>query len=197
MSGGSVFMTGPPLRRLTRRWRPAPDCGAVPWGAQAFSVGLKRAAAAFSAELVTNTLLDKVSELRVDLYGSLAATGRGHGTMGAILLGLEGREPELILPAEVDSRLAAFSTGAPLLLAGRREMKFGVDDMVLHPLTVLPRHSNGVKFAVLDSDRNNMHEATYFSVGGGFIVREGEVAENVAALQTSKTLLPYPLPHGC
>ena len=76
------------------------------------TVGPMRAAAAFARELEVAGVLTRVAAIRVDLYGSLAATGRGHGTMTAVLLGLEGREPELILPAEVESRLAAFATGA-------------------------------------------------------------------------------------
>ncbi len=156
------------------------------------TVGPMRAAAAFARELEVAGVLTRVAAIRVDLYGSLAATGRGHGTMTAVLLGLEGREPELILPAEVESRLAAFATGAPLLLAGSKELAYGAEEMILHPLTVLPRHTNGVKFAVLDDAGNAIHEATYFSVGGGFIVREGEVDSATAELESSKALLPYP-----
>ncbi|WP_154605940.1 L-serine ammonia-lyase [Arthrobacter sp. AQ5-05] len=156
------------------------------------TVGPMRAAAAFAAELVGGGLLGRVGSVRVDLYGSLAATGRGHGTMTAVLLGLEGREPELILPAEVQSRLAAFAAGAPLLLGGSVALEYGAEDIFLHPLTILPRHTNGMKLAVSDSAGVLVHEATYFSVGGGFIIREGEVEAAVAELEHSKELLPYP-----
>ncbi len=156
------------------------------------TVGPMRAAAAFARELAAKGLLESVASVRVDLYGSLAATGRGHGTMTAVLLGLEGREPELILPAEVESRLAAFATGEPLLLGGSVALAYGADDIILHPLTILPRHTNGVKFSVSDEAQTVLHAATYFSVGGGFIIREGAVDEAVAELESSKALLPYP-----
>ena len=121
--------------------------------------------------LLARGLHPSIDAVRVDLYGSLAATGRGHGTMTAVLLGLEGREPELILPAEVDARLAAFAAGEPLLLGGSRALAYGAEDMVLHPLTILDRHTNGMKFSVSDAAGNALHVATFFSVGGGFIVR--------------------------
>lgn len=77
------------------------------------TVGPMRAAAAFVREL-DEAAFAQIATVRVDLYGSLAATGRGHGTMTAVLLGLEGPEPDLILPEEVESRLAAFAAGNPL-----------------------------------------------------------------------------------
>ncbi|ALE06873.1 serine dehydratase [Arthrobacter sp. ERGS1:01] len=156
------------------------------------TVGPMRAAAAFARELTEQGLAGRVAAVRVDLYGSLAATGRGHGTMTAVLLGLEGREPELILPAEVDERLAAFAAGDPLLLAGSVELAYGAEDIILHPLTILPRHTNGMKFAVSDAAGVVLAEATFFSVGGGFIIREGEVEAAAAELENSKARLPYP-----
>ena len=84
------------------------------------TVGPMRAAAVFAEELKASGDLDKVASLRVDLYGSLAATGHGHGTMTAILLGLEGFHPELILPDEVEERLAAIAETGKLQLAGVR-----------------------------------------------------------------------------
>ena len=85
------------------------------------TVGPMRAAAVFAEELKGSGSLDKVAGLRVDLYGSLAATGHGHGTMTAILLGLEGFHPEKILPAEVEERLAAIADTGMLQLAGAGE----------------------------------------------------------------------------
>ena len=156
------------------------------------TVGPMRAAAAFIREVADSGVLPQVAGVRVDLYGSLAATGRGHGTMTAVLLGLEGREPELILPEEVESRLAAFAQGEPLKLGGTVELAYSPEDIILHPLTVLARHSNGMKFTLSDAAGSTVREATYFSVGGGFIVREGEVESAAAELAHSKALLPYP-----
>lgn len=156
------------------------------------TVGPMRAAAVFAEELKASGLLAQVASLRVDLYGSLAATGHGHGTMTAILLGLEGFHPELILPEEVEERLAAIAETGTLNLAGAVPLPYGVQDMVLRPLTVLPRHTNGMTFTVSDAEGNVLHTATFFSVGGGFIVREGEEDAALQELEESKKELPLP-----
>jgi L-serine dehydratase len=156
------------------------------------TVGPMRAAAVFAEELKASCILDRVVSLRVDLYGSLAATGHGHGTMTAILLGLEGFHPELILPDEVEERLAAIAETGTLQLAGSVPLPYGVKDMVLRPLTILPRHTNGMTFTVSDAAGDVLHSATFFSVGGGFIVREGEEDAALKELDESKKELPLP-----
>jgi L-serine dehydratase len=156
------------------------------------TVGPMRAAAVFSEELKASGKLEDVTTLRVDLYGSLAATGHGHGTMTAILLGLEGFHPELILPDEVEERLAAIAESGTLQLAGSVPLPYGVADMVLRPLTVLPRHTNGMTFTIADAQGEILHSATFFSVGGGFIVREGEEDAALKELDESKKELPLP-----
>ncbi|WP_077490849.1 L-serine ammonia-lyase [Sinomonas mesophila] len=174
------------------------------------TVGPMRAGAVFARELREKGLLDRVASLRVDLYGSLAATGHGHGTFTAVLLGLEGFEPEEILPDQVEERLASIAGTGKLNLAGGALLTYGVEDMVLHPLTVLPRHTNGMRFQVFaagdgaaDAEGSAgadgpsgspelLHEATFFSVGGGFIVREGEEQSAQTELDESKKELPFP-----
>ncbi|MDP9985957.1 L-serine dehydratase [Arthrobacter oryzae] len=156
------------------------------------TVGPMRAAAVFAEELKSLGVLADVASLRVDLYGSLAATGHGHGTMTAVLLGLEGFHPELILPVEVEERLASIAETRTLNLAGAVPLPYGVKDMVLRPLTVLPRHTNGMTFTVADAAGEVLHAATFFSVGGGFIVREGEEAAAQQELDASKQELPLP-----
>ena len=156
------------------------------------TVGPMRAAAVFAEELKFSGTLDKVASLRVDLYGSLAATGHGHGTMTAVLLGLEGFHPEKILPEEVEDRLAAIAGTGTLQLAGSVPLPYGVEEMVLRPLTVLPRHTNGMTFTVSDAAGGVVHAATFFSVGGGFIVREGEEDAAQQELEESKKELPLP-----
>ncbi|CCQ44548.1 L-serine ammonia-lyase [Pseudarthrobacter siccitolerans] len=156
------------------------------------TVGPMRAAAVFAEELKGLGKLADVASLRVDLYGSLAATGHGHGTMTAVLLGLEGFHPERILPDEVEERLAAIAETGMLQLAGAVPLPYGVKDMVLRPLTVLPRHTNGMTFTVSDAEGNVLHSATFFSVGGGFIVREGEEDAAQQELEESKKELPLP-----
>ncbi|MBT2533154.1 L-serine ammonia-lyase [Arthrobacter sp. ISL-48] len=156
------------------------------------TVGPMRAAAVFAEELKSCGVLAGVASLRVDLYGSLAATGHGHGTMTAILLGLEGFHPELILPDEVEERLAGIAETGVLQLAGSVPLPYGVKDMVLRPLTILPRHTNGMTFTVSDAEGVVLHAATFFSVGGGFIVREGEEDAALQELEESKKVLPLP-----
>ncbi|MCC3265971.1 L-serine ammonia-lyase [Arthrobacter gengyunqii] len=162
------------------------------------TVGPMRAAAVFAEELVDAGILGSVAGLRVDLYGSLAATGRGHGTMTAVLLGLEGFAPEKILPEEVEERLAAIEATRKLQLCSQIPgadacvLEYGEADIVLHPLTVLPRHTNGIKFAASAPDGSVLHEATFFSVGGGFIVREGEEDAAREELESTKAQLPFP-----
>jgi L-serine dehydratase len=156
------------------------------------TVGPMRAAAVFAGELKASGKLEDVASLRVDLYGSLAATGHGHGTMTAILLGLEGFHPELILPDEVEQRLASIAESGTLQLAGSVSLPYGVKDMVLRPLTILPRHTNGMTFTVSGAGGEVLHTATFFSVGGGFIVREGEEDAALKELAESKDELPLP-----
>ena len=156
------------------------------------TVGPMRAAAVFAEELKASGTLADVVSLRVDLYGSLAATGHGHGTMTAVLLGLEGFHPELILPDEVEDRLASIAETGILNLAGSVPLPYGVEDMVLRPLTVLPRHTNGMTFTVFGADGGELRKATFFSVGGGFIVREGEEEAAQQELEESKKELPLP-----
>ena len=162
------------------------------------TVGPMRAAAVFAAELVDAGILEAVAGLRVDLYGSLAATGRGHGTMTAVLLGLEGFAPERILPDEVEERLAAIEATRKLQLCSQLPgadscvLEYGEADIVLHPLTVLPRHTNGLKFAAAAADGTVLHHATFFSVGGGFIVRDGEEDAARQDLESTKAQLPFP-----
>ena len=149
------------------------------------TVGPMRAAAAFARE-VRDTR--SIAELQVHLYGSLAATGAGHGTMGAVLLGLEGNEPDVILPAAMEERLEGMRATGELMLGGTVPLAFSADQIVLHPLTVLAHHPNGMIFSVRDSTGNELHSSTYFSVGGGFIVRDGE---EPAAVDAEPDPLPF------
>lgn len=165
------------------------------------TVGPMRAARSFAERVQHADALDAVNGLRVDLYGSLAATGRGHGTFTAVLLGLEGYDPETVLPDEVDRALARVEAEGRVRFAAQLSsgsatappgIRFGVPDIVLHPLTVLPRHTNGMRFAVIDADGETIEEQTYFSVGGGFILREGAEQEVQGRLEAAVAERPYP-----
>ncbi|NKY20109.1 L-serine ammonia-lyase [Tsukamurella spumae] len=133
------------------------------------TVGPMRAGADFADEL--RSLPSAVRALHVDLYGSLAATGRGHGTQPALLLGLEGNRPETVDPDYVDKRGAEIEATSIVRIAGRDEVSLSAERIVLHPLTVLPRHTNGIRFRAELADGTE-HEAVYYSVGGGFVERD-------------------------
>src|SRR6218665_2809134 len=166
------------------------------------TVGPMRAAHSFVAALQRREILGRVAGLRVELYGSLAATGKGHGTFTAVLLGLEGADPETVLPAEVDASLARIQRtregrlgerlGEPLMQDQATVVRFGVDDIVLRPLTVLPQHSNGMRFTALDASGETLDEQLCFSVGGGFIIRVGAEEAIRDRLEQSLAEQPYP-----
>ena len=173
------------------------------------TVGPMRAANRFAAQLRASGVLPRVRGLQVDLFGSLAATGRGHGTLTAVLLGLEGLDPETVLPEEIERALARIEgAGRVQLAAGSGagspgggaadpasaavSVPFREADIVLRPLTVLPTHTNGMRFGVLDAAGEVLAEETYFSVGGGFIVREGAEAQVQDRLESTLAVLPFP-----
>ncbi|WP_382307606.1 L-serine ammonia-lyase [Herbiconiux sp. UC225_62] len=153
------------------------------------TVGPMRAAAYFASSLSDAGLLDRVNAVRIDLYGSLAATGPGHGTPTAVLLGLEGLRPESVTPAQVDERRASIAATGTTMLAGRHPLALTEDDVVMHPLTVLPRHTNAVRLTALDGDESALASETYYSVGGGFVEREGEDSGAAAAAPAE---VPFP-----
>ena len=133
------------------------------------TVGPMRAGADFADEL--RSAPSTVRAVHVDLYGSLAATGRGHGTFAAVLLGLEGNRPETVDPDYVEKRGAEIEATRRIAFGGRDEVPLCAEDIVLHPLTVLPRHTNGIRFRAELAD-GTVREAVYYSVGGGFVERE-------------------------
>ncbi|WP_019201280.1 L-serine ammonia-lyase [Tsukamurella sp. 1534] len=133
------------------------------------TVGPMRAGADFADEL--RAFPPTVRAVHVDLYGSLAATGRGHGTFAAVLLGLEGERPETVDPDYVASRSAEIDATGTVRIGGKTAVPLCTDKIVLHPLTVLPRHTNGIRFRAEFED-GGVHEAVYYSVGGGFVERD-------------------------
>ncbi len=140
------------------------------------TVGPMRAARRYVAELDELGALDRVAALRIDLYGSLAATGHGHGTHTALLLGLEGLEPETVTADQIAAHLDRIAAEGTVRLLGRHEVAFTAESPVLHPLTFLPAHSNGMVCTATDAAGQELLSATYYSVGGGFVEREGDAA---------------------
>ncbi|OLP00891.1 L-serine ammonia-lyase [Mycolicibacterium porcinum] len=148
------------------------------------TVGPMRAAGMFVDELVGRDMVDHVAEVRVDLFGSLAATGAGHGTIPAILLGLEGYRPETIETDEMEQRLATIRADGKILLAGRTVIALTESDMHLQPGRRLDQHPNAMTLTAFSAHDDVLYRETYFSVGGGFVVTETSPAGNEATART-------------
>ncbi|WP_066039532.1 L-serine ammonia-lyase, iron-sulfur-dependent, subunit alpha [Herbiconiux solani] len=135
------------------------------------TVGPMRAAREFALECAARWPGRAPDALEVDVYGSLAATGRGHNTFGAVLLGLEGADPETVDPEAGRMRVAAIAEGSPLRLAGAETagILFAENDIAKHPLVVRDRYANEVAFAARFGDETLA--VSYYSIGGGFILR--------------------------
>jgi len=139
------------------------------------AVGPMRAAARFLGELREHSQLDRVARLRIYLYGSLGATGRGHGTDRAVLLGLEGDTPEDVEPATMSARLEAIRQRKQIVLSGSHPVPFQPDsDLVFLPQERLPRHPNALRFQARDRQEELLRESDYYSIGGGFVVQDEE-----------------------
>ena len=145
------------------------------------TVGPMRAAAQFAHEVLADPETGpQVAEVEVHLYGSLAATGEGHGTLSAIVMGLEGSDPETVDPVAGRERVERIEAEGGLLLDGRLEVSLRPSSIVLHPLTFLPQHSNGMTFIAQDSDGAELVRRPMFSVGGGFVVDEADMDRSIA-----------------
>ena len=152
------------------------------------TVGPMRAAARFTARLAALGVVDGVSRVRVELYGSLAATGAGHGTIGAVVLGLSGADPETVDPDEVARLVQAVRDTGRLTLAGGRPIEFDLESDIALRLDRLAFHSNGMTFTALDAAGSVLERRVYFSIGGGAVLDEDEAA----APTTESGDLPYP-----
>src|SRR5262245_24310052 len=130
-----------------------------------------RAAKIFADELQATRAVDTTARVLIDLFGSLALTGKGHGTDRAVLLGLEGERPETIDPSTVDGRLAAIRNGKTLTLAGAKQVDFEEGrDLIFHARERLPEHPNGMRFTAFDANGRTQLSREYYSIGGGFVV---------------------------
>ncbi len=137
------------------------------------TVGPMRAAHLFVDDLTTANQIDSVDSIKVELFGSLGATGKGHGSDKAVMLGLSGELPEQIDPAVVPQLLARIRESGKLTLGSGREIDFVEKrHLVMHKRKSLPYHPNGMRFDALTAAGDSIREAVYYSVGGGFVVDE-------------------------
>lgn len=154
------------------------------------TIGPMRAANSFAEYLADNLLLKSVARVEVELYGSLGATGKGHGSDKAVLLGLEGSNAETVDVDSIDSRLQAMRTNKQLNLANSELIDFcDKSDLILHRRKTLPYHSNGITFKAFDRSGSELIFKTYYSVGGGFVVNEEAIGTD--RIKEDETSLPY------
>jgi L-serine dehydratase len=137
------------------------------------TVGPMRAARQFALGLRESGLLAATRAIRAQLYGSLGATGRGHGSDKAVMLGLEGEQPEGIDPDTIEARLAEIRARGTVRLLGEYPIAFAErEHLVFHRRESLPFHPNGMSFAALGAAGEELVRKQYYSVGGGFVVDE-------------------------
>lgn len=158
------------------------------------TVGPMRAALKFVRGLDQDGLLERVTRVHVELYGSLGATGHGHGSPMAVLLGLAGHDPGVVDPEAVRPELLAMRAEARVPLNGHHEISFDMDeDLVMHRRKSLPLHANGMTVAAYDGD-TELAFRTYYSVGGGFVVVDDGGGE--AKLVEDATVVAHPFRTG-
>ncbi|WP_151771140.1 L-serine ammonia-lyase [Streptomyces abyssomicinicus] len=159
------------------------------------TVGPMRAARMFAARLRNEGLLEATVSVRCELYGSLGATGHGHGTPKAVLLGLEGDSPRSVDVESADERVEKIKETGLLRLLGDHEIAFAFDtDLVLHRREALPYHANGMTVAAYGHGGEELLHKTYYSVGGGFVVDEEAVGADRVKLDD--TVLKHPFRTG-
>ncbi|WP_407358594.1 L-serine ammonia-lyase, iron-sulfur-dependent, subunit alpha [Microbacterium sp. LTA6] len=141
------------------------------------TVGPMRAALDFTRRLSATEVLTRVARVGCTLFGSLGATGIGHGTPDAVVAGLRGLAPESCDPADVRAAWTDLRPGALLRLDGVHDVPFTKDDIVFAPRTRLPGHPNAMTITAWDAENDVVAEETYYSIGGGFIRRDGEEAK--------------------
>ncbi|MFC7300863.1 L-serine ammonia-lyase [Cognatiluteimonas weifangensis] len=160
------------------------------------TVGPMRAAARFVERWLHETgTLDRTARIRAEVFGSLALTGRGHGTDKAVLLGLEGHMPDTIDPDLIPAALERIRGERRLLLRGSHAIGFEEKtDLVMNKRQKLPYHPNGMRFTAYDGDGAILATRDYYSVGGGFVVNQDEAAQDRIVADT--TALPHPFRSG-
>jgi len=137
-------------------------------------------------------LLAATASVRVELYGSLGATGKGHGSDKAVLLGLEGELPERVDTALIPQRLETIRANGELKLGGERPIRFVEKEHLALIRKPLPYHPNGMIFRAFDAAGLQLRSREYYSVGGGFVVDDS--AAGADRIVEDSTPLPVPVP---
>ena len=159
------------------------------------TVGPMRAAFLFVSRLDREFALEEVHGIRAELFGSLGATGHGHGSVKAVVLGFQGERPDEVDPVAADPAVQEVRATGRLKILGRQEVPFSVDDdIVLHRRKRLEFHSNAMRFSALDAAGEVITEREYYSVGGGFVLDEDHTG--ASRIVADATAVRYPFSSG-
>ena len=154
------------------------------------TLGPWRAAERFLVELETAHLLHKITRVKVDLYGSLSLTGKGHATDLAIMLGLSGQDPEYIPVQDIDGIIKNIETKNEINLGNKTTIPFYFLQDIIFNKNFLPFHANGITFTAFLND-DTQYTSTFYSTGGGFVVKEER--ENAKKKSKIKCAFPFPI----
>ena len=161
------------------------------------TVGPMHAARQFAVTLQTAGFLEACSRVTAELYGSLGATGAGHGSPKAIILGLEGETPDAVDIERIDGHIAAVREGGGITLLGTHSIAFSYrEDLVMHRTETLPFHANGMRFTAYDDSGEIMSSRVYYSVGGGFVVDESATEGDVIVDDPTPVQYPFSTAEG-
>ena len=134
------------------------------------TLGPWRAAERFIQEIKTKNIFDQLIQVKVDLYGSLSLTGKGHATDFAVMLGLSGADPEYVPVDDISSIIDQIKSSKQINLTNEKVLDFDPDSAIVFNRNFLPYHANGLKFTAITS--NEVYESVFYSVGGGFVTKE-------------------------
>jgi len=154
------------------------------------TLGPWRAAERFLEELKEEAILQDITRVKVDLYGSLSLTGKGHATDLAVMLGLSGQDPEYIPVEDIAGIIKKIETTNEINLGNQKAIPFFFLQDIVFNKDFLPFHANGLKFTVYKAD-NSEYESTFYSIGGGFVVKEERI--NAKVKEAIKCAFPYPV----
>ena len=158
------------------------------------TVGPMRAARLFAQALERDQLLAHTAAVKCELYGSLGATGKGHGSDQAVMLGLLGEAPDTVDVDAVPALIEAVRNGQSLALLGRHSIAFREKEhLLLYRREAMAEHPNGMKFSAFDAQGGLLRQSRYLSVGGGFVVTAGAANE---AVLSAYNKVPYPFTSG-
>ena len=156
------------------------------------TVGPMHAARMFAVALEETGTLNRCYRVTTELYGSLGATGAGHGSPKAIILGLEGEAPDKVDIEGIEARVAAAREHGSLNLLGAHQIAFDYrDDLIMHRTETLPFHANGMRFTGYDEQGEVLQTRVYYSVGGGFVVDESASDGDVVVDDPTPVRYPF------